>query len=440
MTLALLIKNARLLDPGQKIDRVGSMLLRDGRIAWWGSKDQYPTGSNLDVLEAGGLVVCHGFIDLHCHLREPGFEEKETIVSGTKAAARGGFTTICCMPNTSPPIDNIEIINSLKRIAEKEGTVRILPIACVTKSRKGEELVDMTSLAQAGAIGFSDDGDPVKTEKLMGQALVNGKKLGLPIIDHCEDPVGGPPEGEMKIVSRDLRLAEETGGWVHIAHVSAAGSVEMIKQAKYRGVKVTAEVTPHHLTLTQEAILKHGTLAKVNPPLRSERDREAMVKALKDGFIDCIATDHAPHTIADKTKEYALASSGISGFETAFGSLMGLVHGGQLSLTDLIYRLTAAPARVLDGKFGKLGSLAVGAVVDIVILDPEKEWIVDVERFASRGKNTPLNGVKLKGKVMATLPQGKMMYKDDSLRIQRNVSPPAPEKCSCEDEKSNTKH
>ncbi|OGN87291.1 MAG: dihydroorotase [Chloroflexi bacterium RBG_13_46_9] len=419
MTNALLIKNARLLDPGQKIDRLGSILLRDGRIAWWGSKNQYPAGSRFDVLEAEGLVVCPGFIDLHSHLREPGFDEKETITSGAKAAARGGFTTICCMPNTKPPLDNIETINLVKTRADGDAIVRVLPIACVTKGRHGKELVDMEALAGAGIVGFSDDGDTVKTEGLMRQALINGNKLGLPIIDHCEDPIGGPPEGEVKIVERDLKLAEETGGWLHIAHVSTAGSTELIKRAKKKGVKVTSEVTPHHLMLTEDAVKTYGTLAKVNPPLRSMQDRDAMVKALKDGVIDCIATDHAPHTIADKAKGYSLAAPGISGFETAFGSLMGLVHGGKLTLSDLIYRLTTAPAQILGGKFGKLGSLVVGAVVDIVILDPEKEWEVDVKRFASKGENTPLNGTRLKGKVMATLSKGQIAYKDDSLDIHR---------------------
>lgn len=437
MTSALLIQNARLLDPGQRIDRIGCLLIRDGRIVWWGGKDEYPTGSRFDVLNAEGLVVCPGFIDLHCHLREPGFPEKETIATGTQAAARGGFTTICCMPNTRPPLDTVEAMNFVKNKAEKEGVVRVLPIACVTKGRNGGELVDMESLARAGVVGFSDDGDPVRTEELMRQALIKSRELSLPVIDHCEDPVGGLPEGEMKIVARDLKLAEETGGWVHIAHVSVAGSVELIKKAKQIGVKVTAEVTPHHLTLTEEAVAKYGTVAKVNPPLRTERDREAMVQVLKDGTLDVVATDHAPHTTADKQREFNIAASGISGFETAFGSLMGLVHSGQLTFNELIYRMTAAPAQILGDKFGKLGSLVVGTVVDITVVDPDKEWVVDTDRFVSRGKNTPFNGMKLKGKVLATLSQGKIVYMDDSLHLQRNVAPPPPPKCSCEDE--NTK-
>ncbi|MDP2919221.1 MAG: amidohydrolase family protein, partial [Dehalococcoidia bacterium] len=220
---ALLIKNARILDPGQKIDRVGCMLIRDGRIAWWGGRDTYPAGSQFDVLEAEGLVVCPGFIDLHCHLREPGFEEKETIYTGTGAAAGGGFTIVCCMPNTRPPLDSVETIEMVKAKVQKGGVVRVLPIACITKGRQGKKLVDMESLARAGVAGFSDDGDPVRDDTVMRRALEMSKKLGLPIIDHCEDPVGGPPEGEVKMVARDLKLAEETGGWVHIAHVSVAG-------------------------------------------------------------------------------------------------------------------------------------------------------------------------------------------------------------------------
>ena len=291
------------------------------------------------------------------------------------------------------------------------------------KGRRGEELTDMESLARAGAVGFSDDGDPVRGDGLMRQALTAGRKLGLPVIDHCEDPVGGLPDGEVRMVTRDVRLAEETGGWVHIAHVSVAESAEIIGRAKARGVRVTAEVTPHHLTLTAETVRERGKLAKVNPPLRSQRDRQAMVRALRDGVIDCIATDHAPHTAADKAKPYAQAPSGISGFETAFGSLMTLIYAGELSLEKVIYCLTAAPARLLGERAERQGSLVVGAVVDITIIDPEKEWAVDSNTFASKGKNTPLDGHVLKGKVIATLPRGRIAYKDESLVIRSGFVP-----------------
>jgi len=431
MTRRLLIQGGRLLDPGHKLNREGSLLLRDDRIVWTGGAVDFPEGANLDVLCAEGLMVCPGFIDLHCHLREPGFEEKETILTGTRAAARGGFTTVCCMPNTKPPLDTVETVKGVQARVVKDGAVRVLPVACVSKGRRGEEIADMRALAKAGAVGFSDDGDPVRTEALMRQALVLSKELGLPVMDHCEDEPGGPPESEARVVDRDLRLAEETGGWVHIQHVSAAESVELIRQAKAKGVHVTAEVTPHHLTLTAEAVAKYGTLAKVNPALRTERDRQALMRGLKDGTIDCIATDHAPHTAADKQKDYAQAAAGISGFETAFGSLMSLVHGGQLTLAELIGFLTVAPARLLGGKFGRLGSLAVGSAADITILDPNREWVVDAAAFASRGKNTPLDGWKLKGKALATVSRGKLAYRDGSVRWLENVSPPPTGKKDC---------
>ncbi len=422
MTNPLFIRNARFLDPGQNIDRVGNMVIREGRIVWWGSKDRIPGAGPFDLIEGEGRVVCPGFIDLHCHLREPGFEEKETIATGAAATLRGGFTTICCMPNTNPPLDSPELIELVKTRAASTG-VRVLPIGCVTKGRAGKELVDMESLARAGAAGFSDDGDSVRDDGIMRQALVMSKKLGLPVIDHCEDPVGGPSGGEVRMIARDLRLAEETGGWIHIAHVSVAESADIIGKAKSRGVHVTAEVTPHHLTLTSKAVQAYGTLAKVNPPLRSEHDRQAMVRALKEGVIDCIATDHAPHTPADKAKPYAQAASGISGFETAFGSLMSLVHAGELTLEDIVLRLTATPAKLLGERAARQGALVVGAVVDITILDLEKQWVVNSSNFASKGRNTPLGGQILKGKIVATLPQGHIAYADESLKIVSGFVP-----------------
>jgi len=419
---ALLIQNARLLDPAQGIDRVGSVLWRDGRIVWWGGVDGRPSGSlPADVLDGMGLVVCPGFMDLHCHLREPGFEAKETIASGTLAAARGGFTTVCCMPNTNPPLDSVEAVEYVKTKAEAEGIVNVVPIACVTKGRAGKELVNMGALAVAGVAGFSDDGDPVRDENIMRRALETGKKLQLPIIDHCEEPVGGPPDGEVRMVERDVRLAAETGGWVHIAHVSVAGSVEVTRKAKQRGIRATAEATPHHVTLTQEAIGRCGTMAKVNPPLRTESDRQALLRGLKDGTIDIVATDHAPHTAADKQKDYSAAAAGISGFETAFGSLMTLVHRGEMALEELIAYLTIGPATLLGRLQVPQSSmgLVVGRPVDITVFDPEREWVVDPDGFASRGKNTPLAGMKLKGRVVAALCRGKIAYIDRSLSIKK---------------------
>ena len=414
MNKALLIKGGRLVDPARKISRVGNLLLKDDKISWVSEGRENPVGKAYDILAAKGLIVCPGFIDFHCHLREPGFENKETIATGTKAAAYGGFTTICCMPNTRPPLDSAEMIVTVKNKAEQEGMIQVFPIGCVTKGRKGKDLIYMEPLVKAGVVGFSDDGDPVKTPELMEEALEIGKMFNLPIIDHCEDPNGGPPEGEEKIVARDLEVAEKTKGWVHIAHVSTAGAVNLIRQAKAKGVKVTAEATPHHLLLTEDMIEKRGALAKVNPPLRTEADRQALVAGIKDGTIDIIATDHAPHTMQEKQRPYADAPAGISGFDTAVGSLMWLVQSKQLTLTELIACLTSKPAAILNKP---LGSFVEGTAANVTIIDPNKEWVVDVNKFVSMGKNTPLAGAKLTGKVMATIYQGNLVYKDDSVII-----------------------
>ena len=414
MNKALLIKGGRLVDPAQKISRVGNMLIKDDKIFWISEGRENPVGKAYDVLTAKGLIVCPGLIDFHCHLREPGFETKETIASGTKAAAFGGFTTICCMPNTRPPLDSAEMIVTVKNIAGRDGIIQVLPIGCVTKGRKGKALIYMEPLVKAGIVGFSDDGDPVKTGELMSEALEISKVFNLPIIDHCEEPNGGPPEGEAKIVARDLELAEKTKGWVHIAHVSTARAVELIRQAKKKGVRVTAEATPHHLLLTEEMIEKRGALAKVNPPLRTEADRQALVQGIKDATIDIIATDHAPHTMAEKQRPYGDATAGISGFDTAVGSLMWLVQSKQLTLTELIACLTAKPAAILHKP---LGSFVLDTIANVTIIDPTKGWVVDVNEFVSMGKNTPLAGLKLTGKVVATIYQGNLVYKDDSVNI-----------------------
>jgi dihydroorotase len=431
----LLILDGRIIDPSQGIDEVGSLLITEGKISWRG----YATPQeDCDVLHAEGLIVCPGFIDLHCHLRQPGYEEKETIESGSQAAARGGFTTICCMPNTNPPLDNPAAIDYVKKEAAKKGVVRVLPIGCISKGRKGEELVDMKELAAAGVIGYSDDGSPVKSTRLMRQALDSSRDLGLPIIDHCEElslSEGGqmnegalaiklklpgiPAAAEEIMVARDLALAQLTRGHLHIAHVSTAGSVDLIRHAKEKGVNVTAEVTPHHLTLTEKEVKGYNTNAKVSPPLRTKVDNLALIQGLKEKVIDIIATDHAPHTEADKKCDFTLAASGISNFETALGSLLSLVHEERLSLTGLIAWLTIEPARLL--KNDNLGTLRSGAPADITIFDLYKEWIVDPGTFVSKGKNTPLAGSGLRGKVMATIYGGKIVYKDDSIKFKGGV-------------------
>jgi dihydroorotase len=415
------------------MDKTASLLIKDGKISWLG--DGTPPDEAYAVLEADGLIVCPGFIDLHCHLRQPGFEEKETIATGTLAAARGGFTTVCCMPNTNPPLDNEAMLNYVRTIAAREGVIRVFPIGCVTLGRKGEELVDMGELEMNGAVAYSDDGAPVSSPEIMRRALEYSRDFNRPIIDHCENMFltqggqmnegvvslemglrGMPAAAEELIVKRDIDLAKETGGHVHIAHVSTEVSVDLIRNAKEEGVHVTAEVTPHHLTMTEEDVIKYGTLAKVNPPLRTKRDTIALLRALNDGVIDIVATDHAPHTKADKDGEFAQAAFGISGLETALGSLVGLIFNSELSLNNMIAALTVGPARVLG--YQKLGTLETGAPADICIFDLHKEWTVDTAKFASKGKNTPLAGKTLKGKVMATIYIGNPVYLDETLRIR----------------------
>jgi dihydroorotase len=436
----ILIKGGRIIDPGQGVDQVADLLIQDGLVR---RMDQHITPPDkAQVIDATGLVVTPGFIDLHCHLREPGFEYKETIATGTAAAARGGFTTLCAMPNTDPTMDTRATVDFVIRKAQEEGVVRVLPIGCVTKRSKGKQLAEMGELAQAGAIGFSDDGHPVADPNMMRQALSYSLSLGLPIINHCEVPElsnggsmnegwvsnrlgikGIPNSAEEIMVARDIALAELTGGRLHLAHISTAGSLELVRQAKEKGLNVTCEVTPHHLTLSDEAALgyrdgsspfdpltprAYDTNAKVNPPLRSRGDVEAMVQGLKDGVVDFIATDHAPHNRVEKLCSFDEASFGISGLETALGSLMSLVHTGEISLPLLVERLTAAPARFLGRD--DLGTLKDGAPADVTILDPDAEWMVDAGSFASKGKNTPLDGATLKGQVAATIVNGEIKY------------------------------
>ncbi len=433
--VSLLIHGGHIIDPGQGLDEIGSLLISDGKISWLGRGEITPPHPEYDILNAQGLIVCPGFVDLHCHLRQPGFEEKETIATGTQAAARGGFTTVCCMANTNPPLDNQAAIDYVKSTAATEGAVRVLPIGCISTGRAGIELVDMGKLASSGVIAFSDDGSPALNSRLMRQALEQSIDLDLPITDHCEDTAlteggvmnegitstslglrGIPNAAEDIIVARDLALAQLTGGRLHIAHTTTEGSVDLIRRAKEKGIRVTAEVTPHHLTLTEERVIGYDTNAKVNPPLRTKKDVQALIQGLKENVIDIIATDHAPHTEADKRVEFALAPFGISGFETALGSLMRLVHDGQLTLATLIAKLTCEPSKII--KYEKLGTLAIGASADITIFDPEREWVVDTKTFASKGKNTPWAGSVLKGKVMATIAQGKLVYKDESIKVE----------------------
>jgi len=429
----LLIRGGRIIDPSQNIDTIGDLFISGGKIGWLKKEQTGSPPDNCAVVHAAGMVVCPGFIDIHCHLRQPGFEEKETIATGTRAAAKGGFTTVCCMPNTEPPIDTRAMVEYINRVAATEGVVRLLPVGCVTRGRAGSELADFGELSISGAVAFSDDGSPVADSSLMRRALEWSRESGWPIINHCEDlnlshggvmnegsvakqlgHKGIPPAAEENMVARDIEIARSTGGWLHVAHVSTAGSVDLVRRARAEGIPVTAEVTPHHLTMTEEMVIGYNTNAKVNPPLRTTEDVAALIIGLKEGVIDIIATDHAPHTAGDKMCDFARAAFGISGFETALGSLMALVHQGEVDLVTLVSRLTHDPASFL--RRADLGTLKPGSTADVTVFDPQKEWVVSPDDFASKGRNTPLAGHMLKGRIVVTVVQGAIVYIDESIR------------------------
>jgi dihydroorotase len=424
----LLLKGGRVVDPAQGRDAVLDVMIAEGTIEEIGPRLQ-PRGAQ--VVEIKGLVACPGFIDLHTHLREPGREDKETIATGTRAAAAGGFTAVCAMPNTDPVNDHADITRSILARAAAEGAVRVYPIGAITRGQKGQELSEMGELRSAGCVAVSDDGRPVASAQVMRRALEYAKAFGLVVIDHCEEPTlaekasmnegpvstvlglrGQPAAGEAIMVERDVLLAELTGGRVHIAHLSAAASVDAVRRGKARGVKVTAEVTPHHLFLTDELVRETGydTNTKMNPPLRAEADRKAVIAGLLDGTIDCIATDHAPHTVDDKKVEYDQAANGIVGLETAVALCLDRLVGAELlSLPRLVAALSTNPARVL-GLPG--GTLAPGAPADVTVLDLSKKRQVDPARFESRSRNTPFGGFILKGWPAMTIVGGRIAWKD----------------------------
>jgi dihydroorotase len=424
----LLLKGGRVIDPVEGTDATLDVMISDSAVEQVGPRVQ-PRGAQ--VLDVRGLVVCPGFIDIHVHLREPGREDKETIATGTRAAAAGGFTAVCAMPNTEPVNDTAGITRAIVEKARAEGAVRVYPIGAITRGQKGEELAEYGDLKEAGCVAFSDDGHPVASARVLRRALEYAKAFDLVVIDHCEEPTlaerscmnegpastalglrGVPAAGEAIMVERDVLLAELTGGRVHIAHLSAAASADAVRRGKARGVRVTAEATPHHLFLTDEAVRETGydTNTKMNPPLRSEADRQAVVAGLLDGTVDCIATDHAPHTVDDKKVEFDQAANGVVGLETAVALCLDrLVGAGLVELPHLVALLSANPARVL-GLPG--GTLAPGSAGDVTVLDLAKKRQVDPSRFFSRSRNTPFAGWILKGWPVMTIVGGRVAWKD----------------------------
>ena len=423
--MSLLIRGGRVVDPANGVDGVQDVLVRDGRIERVGAA--LHGGQGVTVLEAAGKVVCPGFIDIHVHLREPGLEYKETVATGTRAAAAGGFTAVCCMANTQPVNDNRSITDYIRAKAQTEGAVRVYPIGAVTRGLGGKELAELAELAEAGCVAFSDDGKCVMNASLYRRAMEYTLPFGVPIISHAEDEHlasgGAMHEGAVStelgipgvsaaaedvMVARDILLAELTGAHLHIAHLSTAGAVRLVREARARGVRVTAEVTPHHLLLTDEAVRSFDPNTKMNPPLRSKRDAEAVLEAVLDGTIDCIATDHAPHAQSEKEGEFDDAAFGIVGLETAVSLLLDrLVKPGTLPLGTLVSRLSRDPARLL-GLPG--GSLTPGAPADLTLLDPAAEWTVDPTRFASKSRNTPFAGWTLTGRPWRTIVGGRIAW------------------------------
>lgn len=424
----LLIKNGRVINPASNIEAKKDLLIENGKIAAIKSKI---LSKGAKIIDAKGKLVLPGLIDLHTHLRDPGRPDKETIASGTRAAAKGGFTTICCMANTEPVIDNPAVVKYVKNKAEVEGVVNVLPIAAVTKGLKGEALAELGLMLTEGAVAFSDDGNPIMQADVMRRALEYARQFNVSIISHCEDTnlshrgtmnegalsteiglPGVPALSEEVMVARDIMLAKEYGK-VHLAHLSAAKSVELVRQAKRKGISITCETCPHYFSLTEEALKEYDTNAKVNPPLKSKKDVKAIIKGLADGTIDVIATDHAPHNVEEKNVEFNKAASGMVGLETALGLILtNIVNSKALSLGKAIAKLTINPAQILG--IDK-GTLKVGADADVIIVDPKAEWVVESSQFASKSKNTPFEGKKLKGKVLYTIVGGRVVVKDGKL-------------------------
>lgn len=424
---SLIIRNGAIIDPSQSLDARRDLLIRDGRVAEIGESI---SADGVETFDASGLIVAPGFIDLHVHLREPGFEYKETIASGARAAVAGGFTSVCCMPNTKPVNDNSSVTSFIVEQARAAKLANVFPIGAITQGSKGEQLAEIGEMKTAGIVAISDDGKPVLDSGLMRRAMEYSRDFDLPVIDHCEDCCGAagwamhegeysalmglkglPGAAEDLHVARDIMLAELTGARVHIAHISTARSVDLVRQAKQKGLAVTCEVTPHHFTLTDRDVYESGydTNFKMAPPLRSQSDLEAVIEGLRDGVIDAIATDHAPHHANEKMLEFDHAPNGIAGLETAVSlTLDRLVHRGVIALSRMIELLSTNPARIF--KLDR-GTLKVGAVGDVTIFDPNRQVKIDASKFQSKSRNTPFDGWELRGAPVATIAGGRIVWR-----------------------------
>ena len=422
------IRGGRVIDPANAIDRIADVIVAEGRIASVGGNPS----TGLATIDARGLIVCPGLIDIHVHLREPGGEHKETIETGTRAAAAGGFSSVACMPNTTPAIDNASLVEFVHARAKTTGWCRVYPIAAITVGRQGSELVDMSGLREHGVLAFSDDGDGVDDERVMRDAMERARPIDALLIQHCEDKslaAGGvmhkgtvsqrlglsgiDSAAEVTMVQRDLALVRETGARYHVAHISTAGAVELVRAAKVEGLPVTAEVCTHHLLLTDEACERQDPSTKMKPPLRSESDMQACVEGVRDGTIDCIVTDHAPHTAQEKGIGFREAPFGVVGLETALPvAVKALVTSGTMGWSDLIRRLSVVPASIL-GLEG--GTLSCGAPADITVIDPAATWRIDPSLFTSRSRNTPFDGWEVTGRPAATFVDGCVTYRDSTV-------------------------
>lgn len=421
----LLIQNGRVISPEDKLDGELDLLIEDGKIREIGP---HLSGPADEIFDAEGQIIAPGFVDIHVHLREPGGEISETLETGLRSAVAGGFTAVCPMPNTRPVNDSEELTRHLVKRGEELKLARVFPIAAVTLGSRGEKLADFEALMAAGAVGFSDDGKPVKTSALMKEALETAKELGVPIIDHCEVPelsaggvmnegvhsealgLGGiPNSAEDGCIARDIEIVAATGGHLHIAHLSTAGGIQMVREAKDRGLNVTCEVTPHHFTLTDEDVTRYGTHAKMNPPLRKISDVEALMAGIHDGVVDAIATDHAPHAAELKARSLAEAPFGITGFETSLAlGLKQLVHPGKISMAQLIALMTSKPARVINKPPGRIQA---GGAADLTLFDPELEWTYRAADGYSKSRNSPFDGWEFRGAVTATVVGGRIVFR-----------------------------